>query len=242
MKKILSLIFLIVFVLSAMGLVPMTTSTSPLTFARLTSNAPFFREQNNNSKMTTLPETYFVVLLGNAQENGFIRISYLDITGYVLIDDIEVVDFEPRPRHHSATFTTTQFYDNYVNLREAPNQSSSSVAQIAIGEELFFYGTIEGSSIVGNSQWFFVRYENASGDIFHGYLHYHHGNASEILPNDYEIVPPNTNQNPPIFPGNEYPSNVFIAIAVIMLSIPAVIVMFLLFKKRKPVSRETRSF
>ncbi|MCL2860817.1 MAG: SH3 domain-containing protein [Firmicutes bacterium] len=243
MKKLLYLFFLIIFLLSVVGFSSTSVSANTLTFARLTTNASMFSEQNETSKIVTLPETYFVIVLGDATESGFIRVSYLDLVGYVRFSDVEVVGFEPRPRHHTATFTTTQFYDSeYVNLRISPNQNSQSVAQIATGEELFFYGTIEGSSLFGNNQWFKVRYENNDGAMFRGYLNYHHGTPSEIVPNNYEIVPPPQIPNPPVIPGEEFYTNLFIAIFIIALSIPAVFIMFLLFKKKQPVSREPRSF
>ena len=248
MKKLLLLFLLIVFLLLSLAISPVPTSASTLTFARLTADTPMFSEQNENSKVFTLPETYFVIVLSNANstETGFVRVSYLDIVGYIRINDIEIVNFEPRPRHHAAMFKTKQFYNSdYVNLREMPNQNSQSLAQVAINSELFLYGRIQGTSLVGQSEWFYVRYEKETeGEVetIRGYLNYHQGTASEIMPNNYEIVVPNTNNNPPVIPGEEFYSSLFIAIFIIALSVPAVIVLLLLFKKKKPTSREPRSF
>lgn len=186
--------------------------------------------------VTTLPESYFVAILGE-DENRY-EVSYLDVTGYVEKDKVTLVDYEPLYKYHERGFITLSNDGHDVNVRSAPSAERGEVdAVLKSGDKLFYYGTVEGDAqveAVGNA-WYFVRYYDLSGEARRGYVYSLYASAEAIPKNTIEVVrPPDESEDVVLTQPESFILPVDKeAMIVVALCLPVVIVTFLLFHERK---------
>ncbi|MCL2061242.1 MAG: hypothetical protein FWH03_01265 [Firmicutes bacterium] len=192
--------------------------------------------------VTTLPKTYFVLLTGEHNAEFYTAV-YFDLNGYVRKSDVSRVDFEPVTKFANGGLTVTADVTG-INIRATPDHINGQVlGDLQRGATAVYYGTLAGSSpISGANEWFFIKTTLAGETVF-GYVYAPYVTATPIPDNVIEKVlhipengggsfePPNPEWPP-------YLTYVFVA----CLSIPAFLVMLLLFKKPEKRNKVPRGF
>lgn len=171
-----------------------TDGTSYVTYAYLPHAAPLYDE--SGAVVCMLPATYFV-LPGGSKQNGKLPVSYADISGYMLVSDIEIVDYEPVTKF--AKLKAYPYNDGLsVNLRARPDPAEGAVlATVPASATLTLYGGREGSELFAGAGtlWQYVRYDGAQGAVF-GYIYAPQLRCDAVTPNTLEKVPrPDPPQN-----------------------------------------------
>lgn len=197
---------------------------------------------------TSLPATYFVAVIENENADGYLKVSYLDITGYVRAADVEKVDYEPKFKYAEPSLLTfVEGSTTYLRSRPFSNGNSSVIADVPSDKSLVYYGTVDGDELYtgAGNKWYYVRYNDADGEMLYGYLYSAHARSVQpIKDNTIEKVePPPDTTPPPVKPGEAgLPKGVSAAI-IACLSLPAVGIMFYLFFKGRGSPKKTpRSF
>jgi len=183
--------------------------------------------------LTGLPQTYFAHVV--AESGEFFEVIFYDLRGFVRQSAVTKVDFEPVTKF--ATGRLEVMRGGTVPIFARPTHlNASAIHYTPRGAEHVFYGTLNGSIPYRDEDgfsWFFIRFTNAEGNAAFGYIHASNVTASAIPPNVIEKVMVYAN-DPPTFtpPDFEFPGYLTI-VFIVALSIPAVLVMILLFKKPK---------
>lgn len=127
----------------------------------------------DESKIFILPQTYFVELLKNANEN-FYYARYNDVYGYVLKNEVKPVKNVPTsPFLNNVNFRV--FVPSGANLRSSPynNGSLNLVYSIPfLDSNLQYYGTALGEEAISKkgNEWYYCKYY--SGNLtYMGYIY-----------------------------------------------------------------------
>lgn len=228
---------------------------SEIVWAQIKRDAELYEKKGDEySPICVLPETYFVALLESAEEilyKEYVAVSYLDVSGYMKKSDVEPTDFEPVTKYAEVSFTAANEGLSAI-MRSTPNHDGdNALALIPDGEKLTLYGPITGTSRYENASkvWYYVKYTGGNKPVF-GYIYSYHGIADPIPENKVEKVekpaPPNSGSDgsdaePEPEPDAPKLYGVYETVFIICLCIPAVLIMFMLFRspadakgKKKP--------
>ncbi|MDE6029251.1 MAG: hypothetical protein K2F90_02890 [Clostridiales bacterium] len=185
-------------------------------------------------EVVNLPAGYFVLQSDSEAPDGYIRVTYDDLDGYVKADQVQAVDYRPVTKYElTATFTC----DNDgqpVRLRAAPKKSAEVLEVLGSSAKGRLYGTISGEALIkdAGTDWYFVSVEGKRG-----YVYYAHVKADEIPPNVIEKEPDDstdvpTTTEPTTTAEASMPTTAAI-IFIVALCIPVPFIMYFLFKKPK---------
>ena len=243
------------FVLSV-GMFPRTAfsyaeSAYEITYAQIKTSAQIYTKTDEEyCPIATLPATYFVALLEEETDGEYLKVSYLDIDGYMKKTDLEKVDYEPVYKYAQVFFTAENEGFGAI-LRTSPNHDAETAALIPDGAKMLFYGTQEGTARYDDASrtWYYVKYGSGESAIF-GYVYCYHGFADTVPNNIIEKVPkeeptePNVPNEPQDGEQSETPektrlSPAYEAIFIVCLCLPFVIIMFILFR-RPPEERRKK--
>lgn len=225
---------------------PQCARAAALSYALIVDDAVLYSDEGKTA-VTTLPATYFAVVLGEA-ENGYVSVSYLDLAGKVEKDKLTVVDYEPRYKYADGSLKLNNDGHN-VRVRSTPDHKNGEVVgDLSDGETLLYYGTVAGTAQVAaiGSEWFFVRFTDG-GETKHGYVYSLYVTANPIPENVIEPLPaPNPEPEPSIEPENNdgQQTDGFSlskngeAITIVALCLPVIVVTYLLFRKPKKSENE----
>ena len=208
---------------------PLIVKAAAPSYALINPGCVLYSDAALSLPVTTLPESYFVALLEQAEldqtTEQAVRVSYLSLTGFVSADSVTAVDYTPKSKFATASLTLTND-GGTVNIRSAPNHLADNIVRrLTDGATLEYFGTAFGSTqneIIGN-EWYAVRLDGKSV----GYVYSMYVSALPFAPNDTSPEP--QPELPSLSPEPTVTSPYFLACA---LSIPVVIVMYLLFKAR----------
>jgi|GEM_PF-1048039 len=208
--------------------------------------------------ITTLPENYFAVLLGEADENGYIPVSYLDVTGYLKRDAVEAVDYEPKYKYAENNSLTVENDGHPVNVRSSPDHTLDNViTEAPAGSKLYYYGTSSGTAqveVLGDA-WYYVKVVS-DGETKRGYVYSLYVKAEPIPENVIEKVEPTADNTDESLdpgkdsstetPGEKDPDGFTLTstreiIIVISLCLPVILIMYLLFKQPPKKMRDDKS-
>lgn len=215
---------------------------------------PYVHIQNENvilysdlgvTPLTALPQSHFALITDESGE--FYKVLYYDLSGFVRVSSVTKVDFEPKTKWLSGTLTVVAAGDtNTINIRSRPDHRipQNIIHQANTLDTLIYYGTLQGTAISVNygNLWYFVKFTIDGIDSF-GYVYNQNVNANPIPQNNLEkVMVPAPTPDPPavITPDLQLPPYI-IPVIIIALSIPAVLIMILLFKKPK-TKKVPRSF
>ena len=188
-----------------------------------------------------LPRTYFVELL--SKENDFYKAKYMDIVGYVKKDSVQAVEKAP-----ANPFLTNINFRVYAELseqlRSSPNinQSSNLIVSIPhLNKSLTYYGKIIGQCLIDGRTniWYYCKF--TSDKEYFGYVYSDFcDEMNPLLANNEDVKYINNPTFEPIKPEtNTIPEDSdFVGILIAILSIPAIIFLFLLLKNTKIISRD----
>lgn len=182
-----------------------------------------------SNQLFTLPETYFVKILDEANEI-FYYAQYKDAIGYVQKEKVSVMNGTPNNPYASATFRT--FLPDGLGLYSKPTISSEDLLVNVpyLTESLDFYGYISGEEAIPDKtdQWIYCNFDNGQSNF--GYLYsVFCDNLTQIQGNNeiFEII-----DNPSFTLGATAVelSPVAMTFIIIGVSIPCLIVIYLLIK------------
>ena len=181
-----------------------------------------------------LPAGYFVLQSDVAAPDGYIGVTYDDLTGYVRADAVQAVDYTPKTKYELTARFTCDNDGQPVRLRAAPKKSAEVVAVLEYNASGRLYGEIKGDALISGAgtDWYYVSIGGKRG-----YVYYAHVKADDIPPNIIEKepepepeVPADT--TPQIDEDDGMPTTAAI-IFIVALCIPVPFIMYYLFKKPK---------
>ncbi|MDE6618117.1 MAG: SH3 domain-containing protein [Clostridiales bacterium] len=186
-------------------------------------------------EIVNLPAGYFVLQSDSEAPDGYIRVTYDDLDGYVKADKVQAVDYRPVTKYElTATFTC----DNDgqpVRLRAAPKKSAEVLEVLGSSAKGRLYGSVTGEALIkdAGNDWYYVSIEGKRG-----YVYYAHVKADDIPPNIIEKEPDQPTDAPattePSKPSDEIGMPTTAAIIfIVALCIPVPFIMYYLFKKPK---------
>lgn len=186
-------------------------------------------------EVVNLPAGYFVLQSDTEAPDGYIKVTYADIDGYVKADAVQAVDYTPVTKYElTATFTC----DNDgqpVKLRAAPKKSAEVLDVLGSAASGRLYGKVTGEMLIkdAGTDWYYV---SAAGK--RGYVYYAHVRADAIPPNVIEKEPEPTSEvptdaKPQITKDDQGMPTTAAIIFIIALCIPVPFIMYYLFKKPK---------
>ncbi|MDE6201660.1 MAG: hypothetical protein K2M47_07305 [Clostridiales bacterium] len=185
-------------------------------------------------EVVNLPAGYFVLQSDTDAPDGYIRVTYADLEGYVKSDDVQAVDYTPVTKYElTATFTC----DNDgqpVRLRVAPKKSAEVLDVLDSTAKGRLYGAVTGEALIkdAGTDWYYV---SANGK--RGYVYYAHVKADDIPPNIIEKEEPPidvpTNTEPKVTDSDQGMPTTAAIIFIVALCIPVPFIMYYLFKKPK---------
>lgn len=206
----------------------------------------FYKTPNEDDSIKNiyfeLPKTYFVELL--SLTNNFYEARYKDIIGYVKKDCVQAVSGTPsNPFLNNITFRVYSEMSQTIYSAPTIQNNSNIITKIPLySNNVQYIAKVDGECLILNrtNDWFYCKY-NSNGIDYFGYVY------SDFCDEITEIVN-NTEQltyiNNPTFSTETEPiptlpkdSN-YIGIIVAILSIPAVIFLFMIMKGTKIINHE----
>lgn len=182
-----------------------------------------------------LPADYFVEITGS--EGEFYRCNYDDLSGYVKKTAASKVTYTPKSIYPADQVLKLNNDGSAVNVRSVPEAAAEYiVGSIPASAGSFkFYNYTSGAQIVSTiDKWYFVSFK--SGDaVIRGYVY----SAYVLVEKD---IPENdTSAAAIIGPEGEDPpkeddllnDKIMQAVVVIAIAVPAIFIVYLLFKKQK---------
>lgn len=181
-----------------------------------------------------LPAGYFVLQSDYDAPDGYIKVTYDDLEGYVKADSVQQVDYTPKTKYELTAKFTCDNDGQPVRLRAAPKKSAQVLDVLSDNSTGRFYGAVEGEALIkdAGTDWYYV---SAQGK--HGYVYYAYVKADEIPPNiiekeqDQPDVP--TDATPQIVEDDGGMPTTAAIIFIVALCIPVPFIMYYLFKKPK---------
>ncbi len=213
-------------------------------YAKITNNNTYFYSNpisNDENKLFVIPTSYFVFLTEEANEDFYVA-QYKDLYGYVKKEEVSVMDGTPKEPYANVNFTVFDF--DGIDLFPSPtftnNTSLTSIPYLTVVGT--YYGEIYGEDIPQmNKPWFYCKYSKNQTNIF-GYVYsafcYEKTNIEQNT-ETFNIV-----ENP-VFTNNfsvdEKLSDVAMAFIIIGVSLPCLVIMYLLIKPTMQKERQPKS-
>lgn len=146
-----------------------TASANEVIYAKIEHDNIFlYSSPSEENKLFVLPESYFVKLLNEANDN-FYYCSYKDIKGYVKKDEVVAMKGTPIKPYVEGLFRI--FSLEGTGLYSSPNFTGEKIAIIPyLTDNLIYYGTISGQSIPDKTdKWIYCKYNSSTS--FCGYVY-----------------------------------------------------------------------
>ena len=212
-----------------------------------------YKTPNNDNSINNvyfeIPKTYFVELLNNANDS-FYYAQYCNVIGYVKKESVQAVANTPNtPFLDNLNFRV--YADLSRNIRTEPNVSSNSSSLVAsvplYSRNLTFYGKILGENLIeGRTNiWYYCKY-SADTD-YYGYVYSDFcDELPTTLPKNTEEVtyvsnPTFTNENIQTNQNSLDLNSNTTAIIIGIVTIPALIFMFMILKNKNILNKQTSS-
>ena len=189
-----------------------------------------------------LPKTYFVELLGKS--GNFYEAKYMNLTGYVKKDSVQAVSGTPiHPNLDNVTFRVYAELSQTIWSAPTTQENSTALIQVpSLTKNILYIGKINVECLIEGrtNTWFYCRFTNF-GTNYYGYVYSDFcDEISQIISNNEELTYINNPtfepfiEQPPTIPQN---SNI-VGVIVGILSIPALIFMFMIMKSSKILNQE----
>ena len=197
--------------------------TADLKYAEILSGCVLYSDAELTMPITSLPETYFASVI--SEEGSVCQVTYRNIDGYAHSSFISAVDFTPKNKS-AQSYLTLVNDGGTINVRAYPDHSSENVlARLTDGTKLYYYGFVEGSkqnALVG-SRWYCVDLgENKLGYVYSMYV------SVPPLPDNVIEPEPSPVENTVTKEATLTRYGEYFLVAA--LSLPVVLMMYLLFK------------
>lgn len=193
-----------------------------------------------------LPRTYFVELID--EENNFFKVNYLNFTGYVKKDSVKPIIGTPQ-NPYLTNIKFRVYAETSRDLRTEPITSGGSSSQVnyipLYSRNLTYYGSIIGEQVIeGRTNiWYYCKY-TADKD-YYGYVYSDFcDELTQITENteefEYTSAPNFSAQSQPIT--ESLPAeNKTTGIIILIITIPALIVLFMILKSSKILNKSNIS-
>ena len=152
---------------------PSFTYADNIFYAKIKSDNVYFYSnpiKSEENELFLLPNTYFVMLINNENDN-FYYAKYKDLYGYVLKQDVNVMDGIPTQPYANASFRV--FSPDGLGLYTTPNINDSyEIIEIPyLAENLTYYGSVTGQQAIPekSTTWYYCNF-NDENDYF-GYVY-----------------------------------------------------------------------
>lgn len=195
-----------------------------------------------NNVYFELPKTYFVELLSRHED--FYEARYLNFIGYVKKDSVQAVSNTP-----NNPFLTNMSFRVYAelsqNLRSTPTTQTNTSNLITtipnLTRNITYYGKITGECLIeGRTNiWYYCKY--TLDKEYYGYVYSDFCDEMAPIPQNTEEVEYITNPTfeKPQAPTNTIPiTNNTVGIVIAILSIPALVFVFLIIKGTRILNKE----
>ena len=189
-----------------------------------------------------LPKTYFVELL--SKSGNFYEAKYIDFIGYVKKDCVQAVASTPiNPYLKNITFRVYSELSQNIWSSPTTQEGSNILTQMPhLTKNISYIGKINGECLIEGrtNVWFYCKYTKANLD-YYGYVYSDFCDETTQINNNMEEV---TYINNPTFEAyieatNTIPKNSnTIGVIVGILSIPALIFVFMILKSSKILNQE----
>ncbi len=232
---------------------PKVSHADVLYYARIKyAGAPFLKQATADfsvdNTLFLLPQTYFVEV-SEKLGSDFFRASYMNQVGYVRKSDIEFVKGIPtQPFANKLSFRV--FAQNGLNLRTSPKESEGIANRVTtipfLETNLQFIGQVDGEEAISNrgKTWYYCNYyrldETLTGYVYGGYCDMLttltlNTEQLEVIdePNFQQI---SVNSPSDVNEGINSLSQTSQIIIIVAVSLPALLILFLLFKPSKIVA------
>lgn len=185
--------------------------------------------KNNLSSLFYIPRSYFVKILNNENED-FYYAKYKDIYGYVLKNEVVVMNGTPIMPFANATFRI--FATGGLGLYTSPYlNENNKITQIPyLSQNLTYYGIMLGEQVIPDksAEWYYCNYNG--DDNYFGFVY-------SVFCDKLTTISPNTESfdvidNPSFVettPSQEL-SGTSMAFIIIGVSLPCLVVIYLLLK------------
>ena len=146
-------------------------------FARVENNETYIYSLPNDKSENMLfeiPKTYFVELISQYNET-FYKAKYLDLTGYVKINEVTPVSNTPTSPYASE-ITFRVYSSDGINIRSEPHTKNGletiKGSLTVLDENIMYYGKISGEEVIKNrgTTWYYCKYKN-NREVIMGYVY-----------------------------------------------------------------------
>ncbi len=179
-----------------------------------------------------LPAGYFVLQSDTAAPDGYLKVVYDDIDGYVRSDSVKQVDYTPVTKYETKVKFRCDNDSQPVNLRSEPRRAANVIMVLAATDGGHSYGATLGDELISGAGnvWYYV---NVNGT--RGYCYSAHIEVESTPPNIIEKEePPNVpTDTKPVTEEPESMPGVAAIIFIVALCLPVPFIMFYLFRKPK---------
>lgn len=202
------------------------------TYARINKNNQYLYKtpssvETYDNIICFLENTYFVEILNKF--DSFYQVNYNNLIGYVKFSSVSLVLTAPQSPYPTANIKTVESNCNLRSTPEVLNKPSNTLTIIpANSTNIIYYGKIYGDEAIdfsGNT-WYYVNYMGVSGYVYSSYIK----NISSIYPNIEEINYINSLSTDIEINPLSNPSCVII---IILISLPALFIVYFLYKSPK---------
>ncbi len=194
----------------------------------------------------SLPRTYFVELI-ESSNSTFYKVNYLSFTGYVKKDAVQTIVGKPMtPYLENQNFRV--YSEQSRDMRSEPTTTSGTSTQVVYiplySRNLTYYGTIQGEELVDGrtNLWYYCKY--SADQDYYGYVYSDFCDEFDpnTIPLNHEEVSYTSEPNFDIT--EEITSlpveNKTTAIVIAILTIPAIIFVFMILKGGKLFNKEIK--
>ena len=225
---------------------PVYAMEHPSCYARVLFEQVYLYRSNSNDNSINniyfeIPKTYFVELLG--VEGDFYKARYSNFTGYVKKDSVQATNSTPiSPFLNNINFRVYSSESETMWSLPSTQSPSKQVTQLPhLTKDVQYFGKINGESItVGRTNiWYFCKFNSTNS---YGYIYSDFCDEMPAIPTNNEQVEYVSNPSFQVSSEQEIQavpkeSNV-VGVIVGIMSIPAVIFIFMLLKGGKIFNAE----
>jgi len=197
---------------------------------------------DNSNILFELPKTYFVELTDSANEN-FYKANYLSFSGYVKKDSVQAIEGVPNsPYLKNVSFRVYAELSRDLRTEANTSSTSSQVTYIPLySRNLTYYGKVKGECLIDGRTdvWYYCKY-SAEKEYF-GYVYSDFcDELTQIIDNTEQVT---YIENPTFLYLTEPTSYTIpendnrLAIIVGILSVPAIVFLFMIIKGKHILSK-----
>ena len=206
-------------------------------YAQISSDEAYFYSDaldHESTALFVLPETYFVLLLG--EEPNFYYAKYKDLYGYVKKNEVTPVSGTPTLESPNTTFRNMLLHN--LEVYDKPFVGANAIASLSpVQSNVTYYGTIEGDALVPSSThtWLYCKAGDGSSSICGFVFSYYCDTVLSPGKNTVDHLP--VIEGPLSFEiVSEQPagmSDSVIAIIILAICLPCLVVLYLLLSPAK---------